>query len=279
MQSFINKISHAFHHLAIQKKGASDDDCSSPKEEHQRGSLIDDQIQQKITRNQPKIELAGVIVERNYWALTCIILSISLALSLIGFFVQTRNAQKNTKLMLVKLYPNGEYDVDRVTFNKVPNYFLTTLNSLISKYIERRYSKHKDSIIADYGFAYQFMSEPMRSQFIDEYKASDVATKFHECHECRQTDVEVGPIQHYEDDVIVSNATPEHEYRSTVFITATHRASNGSLVTKDKKIITLVWKLRQLNRYNLDVSSIRTNPIGLTIIRASVKDSPKKASI
>jgi hypothetical protein len=248
-----------------------------PKSEHSRGTLLSDLVQRRLSAKKPKIELAGVVVERNYWALATILLSVALVICLVSLYVQTNRYENNIRTLMIKLYPNGTYDVDRVNFKGMPNYFLSTLNSLITQYIERRYSKHSDTITADYGFAYQFMSPEMRNQFMNDYHAAEKAKQFQTCTDCAQTTVKVGPIQHYEDDQTILHAKPAHEYRSTVFVTVSKHTKDGMFISRDKKIITLVWRIRSLKELNNDISSVRADPIGLVIVRASMRDDPSNS--
>lgn len=250
------------------------DESLDPKPENHRGSLLSALLQKKIAAKQPKIELAGVIVERNYWSLTTIILSVALLITIIGYYHQTEKYENNMRTLIIKMNSNGDYQINKVHFDKMPSYFLTTLNSLMSHYVERRFSSLSDSITADYGFAYQFMSEKMRNQFMNEYHAATVAKKFQSCTDCTQVSVKVGVIQHYEDEKVILHAKPSHQYRTTVYATFVKRGLDGSLVGKERKIIELVWRIRTLAQLNNHISSLRADPIGLVMMRESVKTDP-----
>lgn len=272
-----NSLSAAF--FAKRKKTANNTTSAAtsalkPKAEMLRGGVLSALLQKKLTAKRPKIQLAGVTVERNYWAIATVLLSSALLLTVIALYHQTNAYENNVRTLMVKLYPNGTYDVNRVNFDGMPNYFLTTVNSLLSNFVKRRFSKNSDSITSDYGYAYQFMSPALRNRFMNEEHAGSTAHAFENCSDCDQVSVKVGVIQHYEADSTITHAKPDHEYRSTVFATFVTRTPDGTLISNAKKIITLVWRIRALRDLNNHVSSVRADPIGLVIVRASVKSDP-----
>jgi len=223
---------------------------------------------------QQKIEVSKLIVERNYFALICLGLILVLILSLSFILVQKNQLKHNTQTVIVKLSPDGTHAVEFFEDRSMPVYFLNTVNSLISEYTERRYSKISSSIIADYGFVLKFMSKPLQHEFIKEYKAAEIAKKHQSCGQCQQQFVTVRTIQHYEADQVIINAKPDMEYRTTVFITVNYKSNLGKKIFSHRKIITLIWRIKNLNELNANLSALKANPIGLEIIRASIKNDP-----
>ena len=82
-------------------------------------------------------------------------------------------------------------------------------------------------------------------------------------------------IQHNETDAEILDAKSLRTYRSTVFVTVTTRRSNDSLQDKSKQIITLVWKIRTIKETNANIKALTADPIGIEILRESVKDISK----
>ena len=223
------------------------------------------------------IDNIDIRIDRNRWMAASIIFAIILLFSLIFLWMQVIHNQHNTRLFIVKLSPDGSHTETFLKEQSMPTYFMNTVNSLLTQYVKRRYSKRRETIIADYGFAYHFLSPKLKKQFMNEYHAIKKAKDFKDCTTCPQKQVTVDAIQHNETNAEILDAKPLCTYRSTVFVTVTTRRLNGSLQDKSKQIITLVWKIRTFKEMNANIKALTADPIGIKILRESVKNTPKAA--
>ena len=230
--------------------------------------------QGKIAAKRPKIELAGVMVDRNRWALVCVCISVTLLVLMVLLAQTLYYHRTHQKVWLIKLSPDGSATQKLLAEKTMPSYYLATLNTLMTHYVERRFSQLSDSVIADYGFAYEFMGKRLKRQFIEEDKAIERAHQHLHCAQCKQTRVSVDAIEHYEDNETLLHAKPTREYRSSVFVTSFIRNKAGQLLNKEKAIITLVWRIRPLKTYARNQKALLADPIGLEILREHKKKAP-----
>jgi|JI10StandDraft_1071094.scaffolds.fasta_scaffold42960_2 hypothetical protein len=260
--------------LAMLSKRNKDADSLVPPEEESNVKILSEKAKENLQALKPKQETATLIVDRNKWAILCIVLSVILLITVIGWYKANERFANHVRVAFVKLDSSGSTSVSFYDENSRPTYFLNTINSLLTNYVERRYSKIPYSISADYGYAINFMSPQMQNNFLHTYKAAEVAAKFSTCRECAQVQVKVRTIAHEESDSTLLNGKPGTIYRSTVFVRSTELNPDGSVISKVNEIIMLIWTLRDLNSLSGKLDEIQANPIGIEILSDSLKSDP-----
>lgn len=246
----------------------------TPADNENRGSIICTTLQARVNKLKPKIEVAELSVDRNKWAIAAIILAACLLLSLLMLYQENERFANHVKVAFVKLDPSGTYNISFADENSKPTYFLNTVYSLLSNYVERRYSKVNYSINSDYGYALNFMSAPLKNDFLNNYKAAKVAADFIACKSCQQVRVIVRNIQNDESDEAVINGNPGTIYHSTVFIRAEELNPDGTQASVINQIVTLTWTIKNIAALPNNLNSLQANPIGIEILNDSLKDDP-----
>jgi hypothetical protein len=245
-----------------------------PPDEESQANVLSNKAQQKVTAVKPKIEVAMLCVDRNRWALVTFMLVFIVFLCALGWYRASERYANHVRVAFVKLDPAGSYNVAFDEQGSKPTFFINTVNSLLSTYVERRYSKVPYTIGADYGYVLTFMSPALKNSFLDEYQAAKVAASFSNCKTCPTIKVAVRTMQHDESDDAILNGKLGTVYRSTVFAEATELNPDGNLISKTNQIITLTWTLRDVVSLPDNLEAIQANPIGIEILDDPLKSDP-----
>jgi hypothetical protein len=250
---------------------------STPLKEESRGSVVSRDLQEKIAKARPKQEVATLLVDRNRWALIATLIAIGLIICLIGWYRANERAANNIKVAFVKLQPSGLTDIVLYDENSKPTYYMNTIYSLLSQYVERRFSKSRYSIDADYGFVLNYMSPQLKSEFLTDYKAATVAAEFAACKSCPQLVAKIRNIQHNESNEAILEGKPGTVFRTTLFTVMEEHNPEGGLTGKANQIITLIWRIKDISKIPTNLDFISANPIGIEILSESLKVDPTPA--
>ncbi len=246
--------------------------------EDAQAAIVGRKVQEKINAVKPKIETTTVLIDRNRWSLATIVLALITLISVIGWFIADDRFANHVKVAFVKLSPSGSFDVSYYDENSKPTYFINTINSLLSNYVERRFSKESYSISSDYGYALNFMSPELKNSFINDYKAAQIAAEFSSCRNCQQIQVRVRTTpQNEESDSAIIDGKPGTVYHTTVFARATELNPDGTTLSKINEIISLTWTIQDISTLPDNLDAIEANPIGIVILAESVKVDPTPA--
>lgn len=234
------------------------------------GGLIPNDQQKKLISTRHAKTLAAITTDRNKWFyITILVVLLSIGQQ-IGWHVADKRFAENVRVAWVKMYPNGHSDVEIVEDEKPIDFFVNTVESKLAEFVEKRYSKLKETISTDYGFANLMMSPQMQTDFLDNYKAADVAQKFITCAECNQEKTKVREIQMLAKDKIEQTRNRQ-QYTTLVFTTKQIKNKDGRIVSCENKIVTLLWTFRPVGEIVNKRSELRYNPLGQDIIRSDEK--------
>ncbi len=245
-----------------------------PPEEEARGAILSAATLAKVNKLRPKQEVAVLLVDRNKWAIATLILAGCLLISLFALYQENERFANHVKIAFVKLDPSGTTNISLYDENSKPTYFMNTIYSLLSNYVERRYSKISYTINSDYGYVLNFMSPVLRNDFLINYKAAKVAADFTACKTCQQIRVTVRNIQNNESENTIINGTPGTIYRSTIFIRATALNQDGTEANSVNQIATLTWRIKDISSLPNNLNELQANPIGIDILSDSLKEDP-----
>ena len=253
-------------------------DNSAITNEDMQAAIVGRKMQQRINEVKPKIEMTTILIDRNRWSLTTIVLSLITLVSVIGWYIADERFSNHVKVAFVKLSPSGSFNVSYYDENSKPTYFINTINSLLSNYVERRFSKESYSISSDYGYALNFMSPELKNSFINDYKAAQVAAEFSACKNCQQIQVRVRTTpQNEESDSAIIDGKPGTVYHTTVFARVTELNPDGTESSKINEIISLTWTIQDITSLPDNLDAIEANPVGIVILAESVKVDPTPA--
>lgn len=186
-----------------------------------------------------------------------------------------RRFAQNVRVAFVKMQPNGatqvEYYEDGADANR---WFQATINKSLMDYVEHRYQEKHGTISYDWGYAMQFMSDPVQKQFVNGFNAAKVAAAFEASQSNGETEATVRAIDH--DELITPNGPKDddgqHVIHSTVYLRLTRPAPDGRPKDVENKILRIVWHFRPKTELNTDM--LRANPLGIAITQERMSDDP-----
>lgn len=243
------------------------------------------EILQQLKSKRPVERDALIAVDRTRWM---IIAFIAIALC-IGLFMMYANANKqlqnNTRLVYVRMYPEGHWDIDFYDGSGRGVEFLpSTVDSLITQFIQRRFQEIRHSVGYDYGFAQLFMAPRVAKEFVDPQQGNAVAraAEIKECARCPEKQIEVGVIDHFDAEKTTFGQAPGALYRTNIFVLEKLIDENGRLVggKARRKIVSLQWRLMSKAEIQASLQKeggvpwLRHNPIGLQVMNYEIHDDP-----
>lgn len=237
------------------------------------GGLIPTKQQEKLLNERHTKSMTNIKTDRNKWFYITVVVSLLSIGQQIGWHVADKRFAENVRVAWVKMYPNGHSDVEIVDEEKPVDFFINTVESKLTEFVEKRYSKLKATIATDYGFANLMMSPQMQTDFLDNYKAVEVSDKFINCVECNEIRTKVREIQILAKDKIEQTRNRQ-QYTTLVFATSQIKNKDGRIVSCENKIVTLLWTFRPISEIVNKRSELRYNPLGQDIIRADEKNDP-----
>mgnify|MGYP006909077044 CR=1 FL=1 len=251
-----------------------------PFKDHVKSSVpLDEDTQHQVSVEAVKaiVRDAKLATDRNWWAL------LSAALLAVVFFLLVDNKSLREELTYkydvawVKMYKNGTWDIEFNDSDRAREALPATIDAILAKWVESRFSEKKHSIRFDYGEANLFLSEELSSYFVSNqgFNAPQVAADVSTCAVCPDIQYRAGVIDHFDSGETTFNSQPGTLYRSTVFA---ERAVKWPTTVADKKDSTeerkirIDWRLMSPEEIKLRVNQkggeewLRVNPIGLEII-------------
>lgn len=235
--------------------------------------LVPDDIQQKLLAKRAREHSAWQKTALNYAALiifALIVLSVILAS---GWLSADKRFAENVRVVWVKLDPSGAYNVQFDDDEKPVEFFESTVVSKLTEWMEKRFSKRRHSISTDYGFAQLMMSPTLKTDFITNFKAPEVAAKFEACDGCDQIETKVRDIENIDKDLAPGSKTA-HYYTSLAFVTERTLNKEGVTVDCRNKIYTLIWRFRPKEEIVSRRRELVANPLGMEIDRADQRNDP-----
>ncbi|MGP4944090.1 hypothetical protein [Pseudoalteromonas nigrifaciens] len=215
--------------------------------------------------------IAKSTTEKNKW------FAIALAQTLVFIvmlFVLNNTADKASKppqMGWVLLYPDGSWRVEFNAPSSVQEYFQTTIDSLLTKYVEYRYQQIPQTIRDDYGRATLFQAAEVKENFTSSkgFNAVEKAGVISTSRSPETKRVEVVFFDHQDSVKGIFNGGKSNGriVRTTVYVDETITDVNGVAIGKPvRKIINLSWTLKNPDQLkNKEQKFFSVNPLGLEI--------------
>jgi hypothetical protein len=241
------------------------------------GALIDEAAQSKAKRLRSAKTIGIIKASENRMFYLLLVSIFSTVLCVFGWLSADKRFAENVQVAWVKLSPNGTATVDYSDEEQPVQYFPATVNSKLMEWVEKRYSKRRETISTDYGFAKLMMSPSMQADFMENEKAATVAAEFESCKECEQVNAKIRSLQPIDKDP-VPGSKKRKQYTTLVFATYQNRDKTGRIAGCTNKIITLIWTFRPTSDIVNKRDELRYNPLGQEIIRSDVEPDPTSVS-
>lgn len=247
------------------------------KREVQPGALVPENIQEQMAKHRHTKNLAASKANENKWFFVALASTLLAGVCAYGWHNADKRFAENVRVEWVKLSPNGTYVVEYAERDKPVQYFDRTVESKLSEFAEKRYSKRRETISTDYGFASLMMSPELRTDFMENEKAAKVAADLVECKECAQVENIIRDVQSIDKD-LVPGSKDRQQYNALIFSTFKIREKGGRVTGCANKIITLIWTFRPKEEILNRRDELRYNPLGQEIIRSTIRDDPTVVS-
>jgi hypothetical protein len=239
----------------------------------QSGGLIATDVQDKLRKENTaakRVEKLTSEYKMFYMAIGAMLLAIG---CIFGWYRAEKRYAEEVRVVYVKMHPNGTTVVEFAEEEKPVHYFQSTVESKLQEFVEKRYSKQKDTISTDYGFAKLMMSPELQTDFMVNEDAPKVAAAHADCKECPQRKNIMRDIQMIDKDPL-PGSKKRKQYNTLVFSTFQNRDATGRVISCENKIITLLWTFRTTEEIIKKRDELRYNPLGQEIIRSSIRDDP-----
>jgi type IV secretory pathway component VirB8 len=245
------------------------------------GRIVDEKTQKQVKEEngQPPYVREGLLAnDRNRWFIVALVLAVLCLVLILNLVKAYGRLADNIQVQWVKVYQDGTWDVDVEGQDREPEYFQSTIDYLIREWVQRRYSKIRETIRFDYGHVQLFMSPQLRQAFIDTsgFNAAQKAADVMDCAGCDQVEIVVRDIDHYDrDDTSFETRLGNVQgtlYRSNVFVQEVVRDATGRTKETRNRIVPLQWRLKTRKEIEADREILKTNPVGLEIRRYDLLD-------
>lgn len=236
------------------------------------GGLIPTTEKDALKKQRHTASIATAKANENRWFYVAISAIAMTCITSMGWHAADKRFAENVRVAYVKLSPNGTYVVDYADEEKPVDWFTATVESKLSEFAEKRYSKRRDTITTDFGFANLMMSPEMRADFLENQQAAKVAAELVDCRQCAQVTNKIREVQSIDKD-LVPGSKQRKQYNTLVFSTMQSKDASGR-VSCANKIITLLWTFRTKDEIVSKREELRYNPLGQEIIRSTIKDDP-----
>lgn len=237
------------------------------------GGLMPAELQQQAKRLRATKTLANAKADGNRWFYVALLAMILCIVMAIGWHAADKRFAENVRVAWVKLSPSGTYVVEYADEDKPIDYFTATVESKLSEYVEKRFSKRRETISTDYGFA-SIMQEPqLNTHFLENEKAAEVAAEVVDCQACPSIVSKVRTVQSIDKD-LAPGSKKDQQYTTLVFTTFQTRDKGGRIVGCENKIVTLIWLFRPRSDIVKQSENLRYNPLGQGIVRDDIRNDP-----
>jgi hypothetical protein len=241
------------------------------------GLIAHDKLHQALIKSRMAKDLSELKVSLNYMAVALITMII-LTIAVTFFWMQSdKRFAENVRVSYVKLEPSGSYQVEFEDESKPIDFFKATVDSKLSEWVEKRYSKRKATITTDYGFSNLMMSEQLSNAFLMDFKAAKVAAVHVSCFNCADEELKVRNLQNLSADPIPGTKN-DIEYSTLVFARQRKILTNGLVGECTNKMITILWHFRSKGEIVAKRDQLIFNPLGMEVLRADEKVDPTPVS-
>lgn len=217
-------------------------------------------------------ETKGKLISSNSkWFLLSITLVLVILIMLFMLNNAYKDANKAPEYRWVMLYPDGQWRIQFTPPDSPQKFFRTTIDSLLTDYLEYRYQRIPQTIRNDFGRATTFMSKPVHTDFMKPTggNAVEVAGTLSTSRSPIKTEISVLFFDHQDivDDAIFASGK-KPVIRTAAYIKEVDKDQYGNEVSRPvRRIVNLSWTLLSLNELkSKEKKFFEVNPLGLEIL-------------
>lgn len=269
LKKILSKLSHS---QKIQK----DFSVSLQKSVLEGGELTPAKLQKEVIRQRDLSLLAMAKADRARWFYVCVFLSISLIITMYGWYQANERFANNIQVAWVKLDPSGGYTVQFQNENTPTEFYQATVDAKLQEFIELRYSKKRATIATNYSEMITLLSSTLKNDFVNNYQPLKVATEFIACNVCEEVTIKVNYINHFGQRPVYNaiNQGRKNIYSTWIFFTETSVAANAAITAQTNRVAALKWTFRPKNEIVSQKNWLQINPLGMEIVELSLRNDP-----
>ncbi|EQX73257.1 TPA: hypothetical protein QDV07_004486 [Escherichia coli] len=231
--------------------------------------LLEKKEVEKVNRTAFKDRVGELKKDRNLFFWIALLLAGTTIYQSYSVKEAIEKSQNTTEVVWVKLLPDGSHKISQFTPDNEQPIYTPTVNSLLSKYVQKRYGQLKETIERDYAEAAVFMSPVLTGEFADP-KGFNVAQKVVDIQAdmaAKRIYIEIKDIDHYDAIEGQFDGDVKPVIRTLVTYQEITRDYQGKEISSVQQMRRLQWTLLQrneLSKQSLDWLNI--NPLGIQII-------------
>lgn len=216
--------------------------------------------------------------DKNRWFYACVILTLLSTFLVIGWYRADKRFAENVQVAYVKLSADGTSFIEYADSDKPVNFYASTVESKLSEFVEKCYSRRRETILTDFGFCNLLMSPDLSAQFRETFQAQKVAADLKACTDCDQVTTRIREITGIDRDKITTRKE-SYQYTNLVFVTDQYVNKAGRVYKCENKIITVLWQFRPMAEVVNRRDELRYNPLGMEVIRSDPRNDPTPINI
>ncbi|WP_243853557.1 VirB8/TrbF family protein [Providencia rettgeri] len=221
-----------------------------------------------INKRTLKDRVGEIKKDRNIFLFVGLALMVTTIYQSCSISTVVENTKRTREIVYVKLQPNGSYSVSEALPEDEQAVSTPVINSLLSKYVDKRFGVHKETVERDYAEASVFMSSNLVTVFMDE-KGFNAREKIKSILSGKSDTINIKVLSFDHYDVIEGKFDNQTKpvVRSTIEYQETTVSNDGKIKAIQKKRLRTQWSLlerAELSKQSLDWLNI--NPVGLVIL-------------
>lgn len=236
-----------------------------------------------VERASSVTRAAKLAADRNRWFAVTLLLVIANAVLVFQLASMSTDLATNYKVAWVKMNASGTWQIDLSETQEKRTYLGATVDSILSTWVKRRFSEQPETIRSDYGYALQFLSRRLKTQFTstDGFNAAQRAADIRDNRNHGLVKYKIGVIDHFDQDNegLFAGGVKSIVYRTNIYVLREEFSAAGAPRSEpDKRFITLEWRLmsdpeiNSILRKDGGIDWLRANPIGLEIVSFTEND-------
>jgi hypothetical protein len=243
------------------------------------GDLASTNLLKKLKGTRHAEQLSLIRADRQRWFVIAVILGlVNLAIAY-GWHIANDRFANNVRVAWVKLDPSGGYTVQFAEENQPTEFFQITVDRMLKDFVIKRFSRSKLLITANYSHSYVLMGQLLREQFVNEFRAAEIASQHINCVDCPETEVRIRVLQHMDNDrlpiKVWNHSRDQFIYTSMVYITELDRnQGTGTIMAARNRIIKLNWTFKSKEDILKSRNELEYNPLGLRIEQMQIQNDP-----
>lgn len=202
------------------------------------------------------------------------------AIFAVGWIGAERDRANNMNTLIVKLHPDGTHTTQIFDQSAPVGVFENTINSLLRKWVVKRYEEDPDTIESNLSHVIWFLGDQLNNEL--NAIAPDEVERIKNPNAGDTLKIKVGPLQHFADELLnLEKLTGDDEVKTHIFVEIQRFDKTSNQYKKPlNRTVVLSWRINH-EWLNADIydnvqqyaHAIDINPVALEIIGYQMVDT------